>query len=137
MEDEEIVYPSKIDWWIGLIMVGVPLIHLPLGVMVMMKGLILYGILLIFWGLIIAAILSTLTFPCRYTVSNSNLKIQSGLVTDSFPLSKIEDVKPTRTIVASPALSLDRLELKLSDGTVRIISPVKQEEFISRIKGGI
>lgn len=137
MEKEETIYPSKIDWWIGLIMIGAPFIHLPLGVWMMTKGMTLFGFILIFWGLIIAGIIAALSYPCRYIVSDNHLTIRSGMVTDSFALSRITDVQPTKSMIASPALSLDRIELSLSDGTKRIISPSNQAEFIDQVKNAL
>ncbi|MDF1754310.1 MAG: PH domain-containing protein [Verrucomicrobiales bacterium] len=137
MENEETVFPSKIDWWVGLLMALVPFIHLPLGVMVMVKGQVMFGFILIFWGMIVAAIIAALSFPCRYVLSPTTLTIRSGLVTDSFSLSKITGIKKSRTAQASPALSLDRLELSLNDDTKRVISPSRQDEFIAAIEAAI
>ena len=48
--------------------------------------------------------------------------------------SKIESVKPSRTLMAAPASGLKRLEVQTIEGVHIIISPKKQEEFISHIK---
>lgn len=133
-EPEAIVYPSKIDWWIGLIMIGAPLIHLPLGVWVLFTGQAIIGIGLIFWGFIMGAIIVSLTWPCHYTLSDSKLTIRSGLVTDPINLSRIKSIEPSRSIMAAPALSMDRVSIELTDGTHRLISPSRKEEFIAAVQ---
>ena len=137
MEASETVYPSKIDWWIAALIVLAPFVHFPLGIWVLIQGKPLFGILLTFWGLIILVFLLCLCFPCKYVVSEKYLTIRIGLVTDQIGLSQIEEVKGTNTWLAAPALSLDRVEVKLKDGTKRIISPRDKKGFMDRISESI
>jgi len=134
MKIEETIYPSKVDWWVWLILIGAPLIHLPLGILVMMRGFYLFGFGLIVWGLIIALVIASFSFPCRYVMSATSLTIRSGIVTDSFSLDRITAIKPVQSLAPAPALSRDRLELTLNDGTKRLISPSRQAEFIQQIE---
>lgn len=100
----------------------------------MVEGKVLFGILLIFWTFIILAILMALSFPCKYLLSDSKLTIRSGMVTDPIYLSSIESLTKVRNAKAAPALSLDRVELKLKDGTERVISPKERDEFLAEVK---
>jgi hypothetical protein len=131
---EVAVYPSKIDWWIGLIMIGAPLVHLPLGVWVLFTGQAIIGIALIFWGFIMGAIIVSLTWPCHYTLSDSMLTIRSGLVNDPIHLSRIKSIEPSSSIMAAPALSMDRVMIELTDGTHRLISPSRKDQFIETVQ---
>ena len=133
MDSGETIYPSKIDWWIATLIVVAPSIHFPLGIWVMILGKPLIGILVTFWGLVILVFLLCLCFPCKYVVSDKYLTIRIGLVTDQIGLSQIEAVNETKTWLAAPALSLDRVEVKLKDGTNRIISPRDKIGFMDRI----
>ncbi|MEO0415776.1 MAG: PH domain-containing protein [Verrucomicrobiota bacterium] len=127
------VYRSKVDWWVGVLLTFSPAIHLPLAIWVMTKGNILFGFILIFWGLIMAGIISMLLFPCHYEIKGPKLTIRSGMVNDPIMLHRIESVEPTKSWVPAPALSLDRLDIRLQDGTKRIISPKDKEGFLAAI----
>ncbi|MEM8484760.1 MAG: PH domain-containing protein [Bacteroidota bacterium] len=60
----------------------------------------------------------------RYTVSADTLFIQSGRFKWRIKLSNIEWVKPSRSILSSPALSLDRLAVKQLNSSIPVlISP--------------
>lgn len=136
-DTEEQVYPSKVDWWIGAIMILAPLIHLPLGVWVITQGQTMLGVGLIFWGFIIGGIITSLTWPCQYTLTGSKLIIRSGLMTDPIGYSKIVSIEESGSWMSAPALSLDRVKIELKDGSHRLISPEKKEEFIEKVRRSI
>lgn len=46
-----------------------------------------------------------------------------------FPIEEILSIRPTSNVMSSPALSLDRLELRFRNKQTLLISPVKPEEF--------
>ncbi len=48
----------------------------------------------------------------------------------TFKISDLQHIRPTNNIISSPALSLDRLELKFKNKEILLISPVKPEQFI-------
>lgn len=127
-------FPSKIDWWVALLLLFAPGIHLPLAIWVMSKGLPLFGVGLIVWGLIILVVILAMSFPCKYDVSEEHLVIRSGMFSDKIRLSKIEQIEPKRSWGASTALSVDRLELKLNDDSIRLISPKDKAGFTTAVQ---
>jgi hypothetical protein len=68
-----------------------------------------------------------------YTVTDSALRVQSGPLHQSIDARLIERVRPTRTILSAPALSLDRLEIAGGFGAV-VVSPREKAAFIRALQ---
>jgi hypothetical protein len=72
-----------------------------------------------------------------YRIDGDKLVVYSFFVPISYPIDKIKEIKPTKSVLSSPATSLShRLAVTFTDRkilkstTPLIISPVRQEEFI-------
>ncbi len=126
---EDRIFPSRIDWWVTLLLIGAPVIHLPLGIWVITMGKVLIGVGLIVWGLILGVVILFLNWPCHYALKDSGLAIRSGMVNESIGFSRIQAVVKISSIKPAPALSKHRLKLTLSDKTERMISPKELDEF--------
>lgn len=75
-----------------------------------------------------------------YKISGKALIVYSFFIPKAYPIDKIKEIKPTKSVLSSPAASLkyrlaitftDKLILKSNDPL--IISPVRQDEFIARL----
>ncbi len=64
----------------------------------------------------------------RYIVSDELLEVRSGPVSWSIPISEITSVEATRNPLSSPALSLDRLEIRYCGKSI-LVSPLDKEGF--------
>jgi hypothetical protein len=71
-----------------------------------------------------------------YTVTARGLRVQSGPLHQWVDARSIEHVRPTRTILAAPALSLDRLEVGGGFGSV-IVSPLDKMGFLRALKRAV
>lgn len=88
-------------------------------------------------GVVIVAVVSVvamglplwLAFSTTYTVDANELLIRSGPFRWRVPLAEIESVAPSRSVLSSPALSLDRLEIRYSGGRSVLVSPVEKDAF--------
>lgn len=71
--------------------------------------------------------------PIRYGIEDNWLIIRFGVVRRRIPLSDIREVHPTHNPLSSPALSLDRLAIRIDDGYMgmSLISPAQREEFLT------
>jgi len=71
-------------------------------------------------------------FRTSYKIHDINqLTVVCGLLyMKTFKISDLQHIRPTNNIISSPALSLDRLELKFKNKEILLISPVKPEQFI-------
>ncbi len=69
----------------------------------------------------------------HYTVEGTLLKIKGSVLTNQeISIKEISKIKETNTLISAPAFSMDRLEIKYTNGFT-IISPVKKAEFIKQL----
>lgn len=70
-------------------------------------------------------------FTTGYTVKGTDLIVKSGPLTKGISIYEIKKVSRTKNLFASPALSVERLEIMYGDAhKVIFISPFQTEEFI-------
>lgn len=131
-------FRSKIDWWMGLILVALPVIELG-GLAAALRNGNAEAItsMAVAFGMV-AAIYGLLVIPVRYGVSSDRLVIRFGVVRRYIDFAAIREVYPTHNPLGSPALSLDRLAIRTGDGTfgTSLISPAEREEFLSTLGSG-
>ncbi len=129
-------YMTKVDWWIGLILIC--------------SAAVLVGSALPFflgpparspWGLLVGAFcLAVAAWSCRipfntnYEIGPSALVIRSAGFCWRVPLDAITGVAPTRNPLSAPACSLDRLRVNYRNhrGRLRfvLISPREKDDFL-------
>lgn len=75
-----------------------------------------------------------------YRIDGDKLVVYSFFVPTAYPIDKIREIKPTKSVLSSPATSLShRLAITFTDRkilkstTPLIISPVHQEKFIRHL----
>ena len=75
-----------------------------------------------------------------YRIDGDKLVVYSFFIPTAYPIDKIKEIKPTKSVLSSPATSLThRLEITFTDPKILkssiplIISPVRQEEFIRQL----
>lgn len=88
-------------------------------------------ILLILFSLIILLFLY-MNFSTRYTIDKRDqLNIRMGVLYDkTIAINSIRKVRRTRSLLSSPAPSLDRLELSYGKFNQLLISPKDQAKFV-------
>lgn len=79
------------------------------------------------------ALIAWLYASTAYTVTDEGLRVQSGPLYSRIDARLIERVRPTRTILSAPALSLDRLEISGGFGSV-VVSPADKVGFVRALK---
>jgi hypothetical protein len=121
-------YPSRIDPWLAIVLVGAPLIVVAAGVFTLTNS-VGAGIVTIITGLIVGGMIAALSIPCVYTLTDESLKIKSGMLEDEVPLRKIRGAEKSSSLWSAPALSLRRIKITLEDGS-RSISPKDRDGFI-------
>ncbi|MDE7421112.1 MAG: PH domain-containing protein [Muribaculaceae bacterium] len=126
------VFKSKVDWWVYAI--------IPFIILCCMAGPILtdsdywFGIVLSipFCILVYYVIVST-----KYAVRGNEFGVKSLIGWQWFPIDKIESIKRTNSILASAALSTNRIAIKFSDRRILKssapleISPKDERKFIA------
>jgi hypothetical protein len=67
-------------------------------------------------------------------LTSDELRIHCGPLRWQIPIQDIIYISATRSLFASPALSLDRLRIDYRDGRMVMVSPRDKEPFIAAIK---
>ena len=75
-----------------------------------------------------------------YRIDGNKLVVYSFFIPTAYTINKIKEIKPTKSVLSSPATSLThRLAITFTDRKIikssipLIISPVRQEEFIRHL----
>lgn len=79
------------------------------------------------------AVMIWLYVTTEYTITAQGLRVQSGPLYRNVNAAQIDRVRPTRTILSAPALSLDRLEISGRFGAV-VVSPADKRAFVLALK---
>ena len=111
-------YPSAVDAWLAMILVGAPLVVMGAGVFALSKS-IAGGTIVVFTGLVVGGVIAALSVPCVYTLTDESLKIKCGLWEEDVPLWRIRGAEKSRSAWSAPALSLRRVKIIL-EKAVRI-----------------
>ena len=113
------VFTSKKDAWLVSLIWGSAILPLVAGLLIVWTdakaGSYLITISVITFTLILAA-----SFPLYYELTEHELVIRSGLFRWRVPLDGIEEIRPTRSILSAPALSIDRLHDPLPEPEGRL-----------------
>jgi len=129
-----LVFPSKIDRWL-LALTAVPL-AISMGAMVpaLLSHPPLEAVLLIVGIEVLLLSFITWTFrSTRYEVADRELIARSGPFRWRIEIAGIESIRPTRNPLSSPALSLDRLEIRYGSGRKLLVSPADRIGFLDAI----
>ena len=83
---------------------------------------------------LLAASFSWLVLTTKYTVTQDTLLVQSGPFRWRIAKSEITQIVPSKSMLSSPALSLDRLRIDYAAGRKSVlISPQDQEGFLKAV----
>ena len=132
----DIVFTSKIDFWIGFMLLGGSFIMIAIPFWQCKEsenGSLAKSVFLAFIFLPFTALMLMPFFGTKYTLSDGQLLINNGFSTQRIELTDITYIIPTRNMISAPALSLDRLEVDYKNKKV-LISPKDKRLFYQEIK---
>lgn len=131
MNESATVYPSRVDWWMALILAAIPLTPVGIGVCLVAVSWVA-GLGCAVFGLLVGALALRMTFPCRYILTDKALIVQCGWDEQTIPFRRVREVHLSRSILSAPALSLRRVEI-VFDGGRLVVSPRDREGFIADV----
>lgn len=122
------IYRSRIDLWLITVFGGSTL--LPVILMILWDGpmALTFAITIPMLGFIV-----WLYFATKYEVLEEEIIIHAGLYKVVVPRQSIPSVTPSNNVLASPAFSLDRLEIAYGESDKILISPKNQTQFLENI----
>lgn len=127
------VFRSKIDTWLGLVILVSVLVCLAITMgmaLIMSLSGRLFSMMVLAMGVVLPL---WILLGTRYLVSQDSLVIKSGPFRWHIPISAITRVRKTKNPISSPALSLDRLQIQYQPGKSIMVSPKDKQAFLSAI----
>ena len=121
-------FPSKRDWWLGLLIWGLMVLAAVPALLKPGKGQFIIMIAVILF-------IGWIWFGTGYDISDDELKIRCGPFRQRIPLKEIKEIKKTRSPLSAPACSLDRMEIKYGKSKRVMISPADKEGFVKCLIG--
>lgn len=123
-------FGSKRDGWL----IGVLVIALGVALISLGAGLAQPGHPVGLWGVFGILLASTgfvvwLWTTTDYLLGEEELLVRSGPFRWRIPVAEIREITPTHNPCSSPALSLDRLEIRYGRGGFLLISPKDRARF--------
>lgn len=135
-QEEGIVYQSKVDWWLALILIGCGglMVWVMLEPIVQGKG--------VNWASAIGTILTLLIFlplfSIKYVLYSDHLYVSCGSYGKiRVPYEAIQNMKETHNPLSSAAMSLDRIQIDYTENGIHrmiLISPVRKKEFMAKVE---
>ncbi|HCU23972.1 MAG TPA: hypothetical protein DF383_03065 [Deltaproteobacteria bacterium] len=135
--NQEIIYRSKVNPALGILLLLLAL-TVPACFIMAIRIFPISPSQAIVWavpGVFTALLLLLVVWPVRYTLTQHDLVIRFGVIRVRISYHSITKVLPTRTILAGPALSMDRLMIHYNDGGLALISPLNKEQFLRDLAG--
>ncbi len=128
------VYSSKID-----LLIIVAVIMLGSSVDVLLTAIEdgdLTSWLIVLLEVAVCVVVLLLIYPTKYTIDGDNLLIRCGFQRHSIPISQITSMRRSHNLLASPALSVDRLEVVFKEKSTDsiLISPRSRKAFVKDLK---
>lgn len=129
---DKIIYKSKIDWWVWLVLLFVVVVTVAVAldstwlVTLSIGGTMLLGVVLV--------------AGCWYEIDGDQLVVYQFFSPNRFPIDKIAEVKKTTGILATAGMSCRRVSIKFADRSVLKssmpleISPKNRDGFIAKLK---
>ena len=137
-------FKSKIDSWliifIAVALLAAPVLivlnpHAPRNPSTMGNGTLI-AIVLLATALPVALITWIFT-TTEYTVTETDLVVRSGPMSQKIALASIKKIVKTRSLWSAPALSLDRIEVQYGTFGTIVISPDDKTAFARAIRSRV
>jgi len=121
------IYPSKHDLWLGIVILGV--MGISTSFVFVSEGLSLAMLVL----LVVDVFVLWIWFGTYYLIFDNVLTIHCGPMRKKINIRDIQYVKSSRNPISAPACSMDRIEIKGKKIAV-LISPEDKKGFVSSLR---
>ncbi|MCK5908153.1 MAG: PH domain-containing protein [Flavobacteriales bacterium] len=119
---------SERSFWLGLILWGLTLPFL-------LHSLYIQNLIAIEIMSVTTIFIAIIWFETKYIISDSTLLVKIWIFTlRKIAIKKIKVIRESKSIISSPANSLDRIEITYNKYEVVLISPKNREEFLALLK---
>lgn len=121
------VFNSKVDIWMAIIFILVPIS--------MIYGVITEpsAVLLLVTAFVIV-LLCILFFGTKYVIEKDELIVYAGIYKKRIPIQQIRSLRPSKNPLSAPAMSIDRIEITFDPHIqVILVSPKERELFVNKL----
>ncbi|MGE7984457.1 PH domain-containing protein [Solibacillus sp. NPDC093137] len=121
------VFKSKVDIWMAIIFILVPIS--------MIYGVITEpsAVLLLVTAFVIV-LLCILFFGTKYVIEKDELIVYAGIYKKRIPIQQIRSLRPSKNPLSAPAMSIDRIEITFDPHIqVILVSPKERELFVNKL----
>lgn len=121
------VFKSKVDIWMAIIFIFVPIS--------MIYGVITEpsAVLLLVTAFIIV-LLCILFFGTKYVIEEEELIVYGGIYKKRIPIKQIRSLRPSKNPLSAPAMSINRIEITFDPHIqVILVSPKERELFVKKL----
>ncbi|KKX56197.1 hypothetical protein X546_05740 [Brevibacillus borstelensis cifa_chp40] len=136
-QSKNVKFPSKVDMWLAVLIVGTMLLVILEGLRTMFAGgLMSTGerAVLFIVHFAVPCFILWLFSSTYYVIGDKELLIRYGPFRRAVPLDSIITVRKTSNPASSPALSLKRLEISYGNGSIVLISPKDRDAFLTELR---
>ena len=119
-------FQSKKDIWLAVLIWGV--IILMFFMMITEQNIVVYIV-----GILNNALILWLWFGTNYKIDDEDLIVRSGPFKSTIDIKSIKKLRATKTLLAGPALSIDRIEIQYKRYDSVIVSPKEKNKFIESL----
>lgn len=131
---ENRVFKSKVDTWLIIVMAASTLLVAGACFSIDNADLLAYIINIVLVAVMVLAFVAI--FNIRYEVSEGVLLVRTFiLLSYSIDIADISEIRNSKSWLASPAASLDRLEIRYGRGNSLLISPADRQGLIDCLRG--
>ncbi|MHC5309684.1 PH domain-containing protein [Myroides sp. LJL116] len=122
-------YKTKVTYWL-FILVGITTCITP--IMQFSTKNIKASLPPLLLALFVCCLLALLIYNIRYVIDNNTLKIYYGIpfLSMQIDISQITSIKKTKSVLAAPAASLDRIAINYGGFNPIVISPKDTQSFV-------
>lgn len=127
-------FKSKVDRWLQLLLIVVILADIgAIGMIIATEKDALAATIAILLCLLAIVLVVWILLATHYTVDRDLLVVRCGPFWFNVPLASIESVRSSRSLLSSPALSLDRLLIRCGKRRRILVSPDDKAGFLKAI----
>ncbi len=129
------IFESKVDWWYYATMLVALAIVVGAGFAVSKAGGRFAVLHAVVPGIFVVGIPLWLLFATRYEVTAEKLLVKAAWINIEIARADIRSITPARQgrSRSSPALSLDRLEIRYGNGETVLVSPKDKQGFLAAL----
>jgi hypothetical protein len=131
---DDAIFLSKVDMWLVGVPIAVWLLSTLISYALVKANANLKGLILILYGLTLVPIMAVFLWAfvaTKYEFKGATLLVHP--LNTRIDIGSIKSVTPTRNARSSPALSLDRLEIRYGEDRTILISPREKDQFIAEL----